>query len=395
MDIRSLVIWAVAAVVFGVAVGTAPVLVRGFLSGALKGARIRGDYLTWFLGALLVALVTAFVASIPLRNKADYQAVVTIWAGLGTTAIAILTAGYVLTTSRQLGAMRDQLAEMEKTREMMGRQLTEMETSRYLLVQPLPYMSELACAVWVPTLPNPSAADPLNLKPDIGVFIHGDLKNLGNGPALQMETYVELVYRSESSGDVAKRSTPARTGFLASGEHVSVEEQFEEVEAGDLLDNVLSTKSQEAPRARVISLYRNATGGCFKATYEFALHFYSEDKERLKEWASVVRTVGTRYSNEIAAYEAQRNLGTERRIKAWIALRRAFRHDVGERPDFEGLDVAASALASRTKLEMLSEISYLQALVSTATEDASVKWPHKPEKAAEAPAIDTEDLPFE
>jgi branched-subunit amino acid transport protein len=353
------------------------------------------DYLAWFLAALLVALVAAFVISVPFRKNAEYQAIVTIWAGLGTTALAVLTASYVWTTSRQLGAMRSQLSEMQKTREMMGKQLTEMETSRYLLVQPLPYVSELRCAVGAPALLHPSADGELNLKPHIFLSIEGDLKNLGNGPALQMDTYVELVYRGESSGDVAKRAAPMRTSFLQSTEDVSVSEFFSEVEASDLLDNVLSNRSQEAPRARVVSLYRNATGGCFRATYEFALNFYREDKEKLSEWASVVRTVPTRYSNEIAGYEAQKSLGKARREKAWNALREAFAADVGEDAGLVWLDIAATPLARRTKLEMLSEVSYVEALDSTAEDYASVIWLVKPKKAAEAKQGDPEGLPFE
>ena len=78
-----------------------------FFRGERGSAISKHDYLVWLLSALLASLITAFAISIPLRNQSDFKSIVTIWAGLGTAALAILTAAYVLTTSRQLGAMRD------------------------------------------------------------------------------------------------------------------------------------------------------------------------------------------------------------------------------------------------------------------------------------------------
>lgn len=324
-------------------------------------------------GAIIFVLVLGILVTAFAQSSSDFQGWIDAWAGLATVALVIATAAYVLVTANLLRTTQGQLRAMEA-------QLEELRRNRQLQVQPLPHVSQISCQAMVPYF-RTDVGDSGYRGPFLAFVGEFTLRNVGNGPAMSLDLFSEFTYRPQLDAEpMSMQGRALRLDFLQSGDATSsVNMHFTHIPATDLLRGILSSEGDWSPRIRVVSLYRNAPGGSFRAIYEFAVHFFSEDKERMKDWSRIANTFDSRYSALIADYKAQKALGRDRSLRSFDALVEAMKEDVGS----EWLQCEITRIPEATRIEVLDEHEYAQVVQQLSRSLTPSKWHYR------------EEIPFE
>lgn len=272
--------------------------------------------LVFWLGLLVVFLLAALVAGIPLSGNDDYMKVVTAWAGMSTVALAVFTATYVATTARQVEIMRSQL--------------NEYRVSRTIQILPLMQVSSVTGTLKPPAYTaEPSENWTLQF---VGRFdFNYELTNIGNGAATFVDCVVDLQYRDSSDKWVTTSSITRRFDFLQPREYgEAVDFAISTTQTGHILTDTLSLHDPKYPRLSIYVLYTNGIGGYFLQRYVHHLLFSAEDREQIACWQRICETAQERYALQIRDFVSQRYVSEERRLETFFELRAKLAEDVGE-----------------------------------------------------------------
>lgn len=201
---------------------------------------------------------------------------------------------YILTTSRQLNAMR--------------KQLDEMKFRRILQSHPLPLFSvkeRECCSVAAPrcfTSPPDFA-----LKPDCHTLLEYNVENVGNGPAVCIDIIPTINFMSETKKPKIKEAC-RRINSLKQGE-ITKEFQFQFISGKEVLQAVAS--EEQNPVLRLEILYKNLLGASFVTLQEYELWLYPEEIEKSKAWMKAFETLKIDFSREISQHDSLRKKGRD------------------------------------------------------------------------------------
>lgn len=195
-----------------------------------------------------------------------------------TFIIAFLTAAYVLTTTKQLDVMSNQLDEMKKNRELES--------------QPLPWISEYKFIVERPRVFY-TPPDPPDKRCEAHAMFHAKVRtrNIGNSTAICVDV-LSKVHIPEEDDYTHIESGPFRVDTLEEKQDFPQDDGYgivnyssEPEEERLLLSSLRESNSRKLPRVHFYIYYRNILGTCFKVYFDCLL--LPKDKhqdETLGKW---------------------------------------------------------------------------------------------------------------
>lgn len=249
---------------------------------------------------LVVAGILLIVFSLV---RAEFNAINYLSAG-SAFVIALLTAMYVLTTTRQLEVMRGQLDELKKNRELEG--------------QPLPWIREISFLIDKPRVfyapPEPIAE---RCKAMMRFHVPVKVRNIGNSPAVCIDAVSYLRIPREDKA-ILMRSDSIHIGVLE-------EKQDSDDEEPDFMSFIVSMEKQlgllnslqernpaKLPTLMVQVYYRNVLGGCFYVSFESLLMPQEGQYSMLKNWYSRLISFSGDYMKEVDFIQKSDIDGSER-----------------------------------------------------------------------------------
>jgi hypothetical protein len=213
-----------------------------------------------------------------------------------TYAVSLLTVGYVLTTSRQLDVMADQLEEAKRYRELQ--------------YQPLPWINRIDLYVEKPRLffsPTKNHAE-FDYEFISRYIARSAIKNLGTSPAICIDILAKIIIPQENKTSVDLNSVSKRIDVLESGEIYpsdivgSLEHMFSGDEEGKFLNSIRETSPAKIPHFGLKILYKNIMGGCFIISNEFFVHPKNLEQDRvIAKWLGLMASFPVEYKDEIAS----------------------------------------------------------------------------------------------
>jgi hypothetical protein len=261
-----------------------------------------------------------------------------------TFMIALLTLAYVMTTSRQLTAMRQQLQEMKKSRELISQPLPIPIPSKVFIEKPRAYYSppdkkyngisryHVECEV---NNHGTSPAVSIHLCSCLNVNINGKTKSFRSS----LE-YID-VSPEKSHMAAADKNAPS---FM-----------FVEDESAIVIDALRSQDPRNAPLLRICTVYKNVLGASFVCRQSFQLfRETNEQEEILKKWQSQITTFSSTFKHEI---EELKRLA-DKDSKGWDSLFKEMKETYTKMLEGEDQNIRAIQAPGAFKTETITEEQY-------------------------------------
>lgn len=280
------------------------ILIKLFLSSIYVGhLRIRDVLATISVVLVFIIGVISFFLLLPeesmtLNNFIGYMSSL-------STIIMVLV--YVLTTSRQLSTMREQLKEMEFTRNLQ--------------TQPLPFIRvDKKSYLEAPrTYTSPPDFHVMFLSRGWFVF---EVENIGTGPAVAVDVMPKMICTDPEVKRKTYSYVAQRIESLKEGEASKEKRIYLTHEHYDMLESLLSPESHPCtmrtllhdeplpcPIVDLTILYRNVLGGCFEANIKYEIRVYDEDMEKLSSWLKSMKKAPIEYSEEVKEHNFLKDEG--------------------------------------------------------------------------------------
>lgn len=237
--------------------------------------------------AIVILATTAF-----LLTKLDSQAHISDYIGaLAAVSIVILTAAYVLVTTKQLDSMQGQLNEMKLNREQTMQPLAMAKPSNITLEKPRFFYSP----------PGSKYGGHSRLMVDC------EITNHGNAPAISVNTCacVSLFDDNNQSHCGSFRSVMQYINVISTDGHFAKADfMFQDEMPGKIIDAIRTCKYAQAPVLRICSAYKNILGACFSCRQ--AYHLFYEDRAQdtfLENWQCQIKAFDSLLKKELTQLE--------------------------------------------------------------------------------------------
>jgi hypothetical protein len=235
---------------------------------------------------LLIATLVALLYSLhsdPNIKVLDYVS------PISTLVIAILTVSYVFTTNKQLSTMRNQLLEMQKSRELINQPLPvvtphvmTLEKPRFFFSPPEKEYSALSRYKLECSASNHSSS------PAVCVHICACINVGKKGEVYLLKSAAQYI-------SVAPEKVP-----LASNEKDSPRFLFSDGDQARLIELLFSDKLDQIPYMHICTVYKNILGAAFHCRQRFNIYMHSaEQYDVFRNWYSNIISFNKTYSNEI------------------------------------------------------------------------------------------------
>jgi hypothetical protein len=194
-------------------------------------------------------------------------------------------------------------------------QVKEMENTRVLQNQPLPYASpleksHLEAARFFFSPPERQFSLLCRLK------FYASLENIGNGSAVAIDVVPKLLYHGKMEKIVPIETVFKRVESLKPDQKVEIDSMFysgQESSEGMMheciLRNYIDNKSLSQIELNIF--YRNVLGACFRSRILFDIWFYEEDEEKIRSCAKLLETAKIDFADEIRKYIALKRDGRD------------------------------------------------------------------------------------
>lgn len=187
-------------------------------------------------------------------------------------------------------------------------QVKEMENTRVLQNQPLPYASPLKKS-------HLEAARFFFSPPEnefsllCRLIFYGSLENIGNGSAVAIDIVPKLLYQGKTGKIVAIEPVFQRVESLKPNQKVEIHSMFvgeQESPEGIMHECILRNyiNNELISQIELNVFYRNVLGACFRSRVLFDIWFYEEDQEKIKSCAKLLETAKIDFADEIRKYTA-------------------------------------------------------------------------------------------
>ncbi len=215
---------------------------------------------------------------------------------LSTTVMVLV---YIITTSRQL--------------ETMSKQLSEMEYTRNLQVQPLPYFKTLKAKIILPKFYSGPETDFKKMEMYAHLTANFDVSNLGNGPAITVDFSSILLFgpRGKVNNIILNESYSPPINYVPveSGEDQEAIFIFSD-EGGQKLVEALVNFGRLCLETDVV--YKNTLGTPFHERIACWLNVKSqEDFEIIKSRLKLAKTAKIEFSDQLKTYETMKTAGRQ------------------------------------------------------------------------------------
>jgi hypothetical protein len=214
-----------------------------------------------------------------------------------TYAVAVLTVGYVLTTSRQLDIMRDQLDEAKRNRELSN--------------QPLPWIQQIELLIERPrlfTVPNfnySGSGNEVEYSFYSRYHFEHKVKNIGNSPAVAVDISTILAIPHNDTplkfGAVSERIDVLEPGeiYPPNTSH-NLSHLFASDSKGETLGSLREMHPQKVPYLLLRIIYKNILGGCFLIDNKFIIYPKDDNQyEIIKKWLTSIAAFPIEYKYDI------------------------------------------------------------------------------------------------
>ena len=221
-----------------------------------------------------------------------------------STAIMVLV--YILTTSRQLTTMNNQLKEMQ--------------FSRTLQTQPLPLLTCQDAKIEKPRFYTSPRIEFSKLSMGYRILFEAEIENVGNGPAVTIDILPRIVCIEWSKGPsefkplcLALKEAPKkhetvesvmeRVAFLSLKEGASqkIHCLFPDRKSV-LIKNILSPK-YTTNYLDLTLLYKNVLGASFRTKMAYEIEYSDEDLDKIKSYMRAIETSKIDFAEELEEYE--------------------------------------------------------------------------------------------
>jgi len=245
-----------------------------------------------------------------------------------TYAVALLTVGYVLTTSRQLDVMSNQLEEAKRYRELQNQPLPWIRVIRLSVEKPRFYFSPTENHnefdyIFLPRYDVSYSFKNIGASPSINTHISSNILIVDEDEtANRMDETPRGINRSikrliaffassrmqSENGILALGAASDRIGALEPGELYPTDTSTcmtniipDDGEA-NFLKSMRNTSPTKLPQLSVEVLYKNIMGGCFISNYTFLVHPKNvEQYDVIAKWIASVISFPIKYKDEIIA----------------------------------------------------------------------------------------------
>jgi hypothetical protein len=275
---------------------------------------------------------------------------------LSTTVMVLV---YVVTTSRQLNTMSNQLKEMQY--------------SRSVQVQPLPYLETRHASFELPRYYVGPSTDFKKMELRSYVKASFAILNHGNGPAIIVDFIAHLVSgpRGKKGEILDKDTVTPHVDCVPLKTRNPQEIDFELDDSSDGQHIVEALIKDHRIAISFIIIYKNALGKPFRENVAFWLNVKSEkDFEMLKSSLKLIRTVGIDFAAQLQKYEKLAIAGRE---DERIAVLEETNKKINDMFGVSKIDLEAEIAPSTFDVRSISEEEYqgLLALKSEIEEDVS------------------------
>jgi hypothetical protein len=245
-----------------------------------------------FLAAIVPIIFLAGVISFFVFLPLELQSITNFVAYLSGLSTAIMVLVYIVIYSRQLDTMSKQLEEMQFTRDVQ--------------VQPLPYLQEGKASLKLPRYYVGPSTD--FTKMELMSFVKANFKiiNHGNGPAIAVDFIPHILTGSRIKEPVILDKdtfcAPVDCVPLKLDTPQTIEFQFDNGSDGK---EILETLMEDYRILLRFSIaYKNAIGKPFQERISFWLNVKSkEDLERIKSSLKLIHTAPIDFSNQLQKFE--------------------------------------------------------------------------------------------
>ena len=273
-----------------------------------------------------------------------------------STAIMVLV--YLSTTSRQLNAMYNQLREMQ--------------FSRNLQTQPLPFLTTLKAKIERPHL----WVDPKDrfLKPAIAcrIILEGKIENLGNGPAVAIDFIPRILcaeydkqfsdselpcvlYQKKPKEIKTIETTVQRVACLSLKEGDSKDVKWMFADSDNMLLNSIVTPKPTSEFLETTVLYKNVLGASFRAEFVYGIDYSDKSIDKMKSCAKVIETVRIDFGTDLVKYE---NLASKKEYEEMKKISEKISKGIEENFKFEDVPLELNLISGVFSVSPITEEEY-------------------------------------
>ena len=262
----------------------------------------------------ILAVLGLTIASI-CKNDLDILNAIS---SISSFFVAILTALYVITTSKQIDVANKQLEEMKMERITKEQPLLSLVEEKFTIESPNFY--------YAPPDKKYSIQSRYNYKLK--------LKNDSNSSAVLMDLEAELLLNLD--GKVHKVSAcNKRINTLAAGAKTKeINFLFVNDNEVEVFSTLRDIRADRLPILKISLLYKNLNGGCFKIQSYATLIPPKKNKEVLRAWQKIILSAKSD-SKEIVQVMEKMNPHDDKRNKIFKDIRTLIKNEIGDNNEIE------------------------------------------------------------
>lgn len=225
------------------------------------------------VSAIIVLLFAVFSGALYFSLKHPSINFVSIISGLSSFFVAILTALYVYTTSKQIEVANEQLEEMRQERAMQEQPLLTLVDDKFQIERPRFFY----------TPPEDEYCFLSRYK------FSGNIYNCSSYPAIAADISAEILIPKDEEICILE-TISRRLNVIRPNEKASFFLSFSDDNATQLFESLRNARTDLLPRVRITILYRNLCGGYFESKkYEYIAPL-DDDVETLILWHSRIHS---------------------------------------------------------------------------------------------------------
>jgi hypothetical protein len=255
--------------------------------------------------------------------------------GLSTYVIALFTATYAYTSSRQVDVMMKQV-------DVMTSQISEMRRDRELQSQPMPWLESLEFVVYKPDFFYSPPVDEYSTHSQCDFFFV--LKNVGTTPAISIDVQGRIVLPNKDKSIILGPDTE-KIEVLEQGQKHPVQPEvienntrardnkaslfFNDDKQKKVLEYLLDRELENAPILQNRTVFRNIVGAKFLILQSYLLYVDNdEDLKILKNWICEINSFPVNFKDEISEMQRIKRLDEEKWDNLYGACRTKFEHSL-------------------------------------------------------------------
>jgi hypothetical protein len=279
-----------------------------------------------------------------------------------STVIMVLV--YIVTTSRQLNAMKDQLSEMQTTRNLQNQPLLLPECTETKIIAPNFWGS-----------PHDSFKE---MHLEYPISFKGRIKNVGNTPAVNVSVFSSVKCLETRGSKLSGRplckedrtitkeesisaSRSMEIECVSCGKEDSVEVKFKFSDDHALLESMLSQQLTFQLLEMTI-LYKNLLGGCFRTEATYEIRCSQKGDEGIKSYLKAIRDAKIDYGKDLAEYKRIMAEGKGRRPKEAEEISKRLRQQFPIKYQLKNISLTLRLDSSLFSVKPISQEDYARVL---------------------------------